>query len=291
VSAQITQVINIDDNTAPAVTGTIAPVTVEGCDATAAAAPVTTVTALEALLGITIDDACTPDASLVVTSTDATNGTCPLVITRTYTIKDLCGNSVTVTQTINVNDTKAPVLNCPPSQAFCVDAGGNYQIPVISATDNCSSNLNFSYQISGATTRDGTGTDASGLFNVGISTITWTVTDACGNPATCTTTVTINPLPTPVISGPAPVCESINDKTETYTTPYVVGHTYEWTITGPGTIISTSAQGNEIVVKWTGPGKGTITVVETITETGCKATNTYEVTINPKPTTSPITHN
>src|ERR1035437_6717743 len=49
--------------------------------------------------------------------------------------------------------------------------------------------LTITFQITGATIRNGTGNDASGIFNPGVSTITWTVTDACGNTATCTTTV------------------------------------------------------------------------------------------------------
>src|SRR5204862_55250 len=101
----------------PVVTGTPLSATVQGCDATAAAAAVTTVSALETLLGITIDDACTPDANLVVTSGEGCTGTCPLVITRTYTIKDACGNTATVIQTINVEDTQAPVVTGTPLSA------------------------------------------------------------------------------------------------------------------------------------------------------------------------------
>jgi hypothetical protein len=102
-------VINVDDNTAPVITGTIAPVTVEGCTASDASAPLTTVAGLEAL-GITINDACTPDNALTVTSTESSAGTCPVVVTRTYTITDACGNSATVTQVINVDDNTAPVI-------------------------------------------------------------------------------------------------------------------------------------------------------------------------------------
>ena len=46
----------------PAITGTIATTTIEGCVAADAPAAATTVAALEAL-GVTITDACTPDAS------------------------------------------------------------------------------------------------------------------------------------------------------------------------------------------------------------------------------------
>ena len=71
ISAAITQIINVDDNTAPAITGTIATTTVEGCVATDAPAAATTVAALEAL-GVTITDACTPDAQLIVSMTEST---------------------------------------------------------------------------------------------------------------------------------------------------------------------------------------------------------------------------
>ena len=57
-------------NTAPVITGSIAPTTVEGCVAGDATAAVTTVAELEAL-GLTITDACTVDGSLVVTHSDA----------------------------------------------------------------------------------------------------------------------------------------------------------------------------------------------------------------------------
>jgi len=80
-----------------------------------------------------------------------------------------------------------------------VISSNNYAIPLLTATDNCGSALTITYQVTGATTRSGTGTDAGGIFNLGISNITWTVTDVCGNTSTCATTVTINPKPSPII--------------------------------------------------------------------------------------------
>jgi hypothetical protein len=108
-SASVNHTINIDDNTAPVITGTMTPVTVEGCTTADAPAALTTVAALEAL-GITITDACTADANLVVTSSQTSTGTCPLVITRTYVITDACGNSASVNHTINIDDNTAPVI-------------------------------------------------------------------------------------------------------------------------------------------------------------------------------------
>ena len=114
-------------------------------------------------------------------------------------------------------------------------------------------------------------------------------TNASGCYDTQPVVVTVNPLPTPAISGPDPVCISANGVTSTYTTTNVVGHTYNWVVTG-GTI--TSGQGtNTITVSWTTAGAGTVTVTETITATGCNANAVKTVTVNAKPVTSPISHN
>jgi hypothetical protein len=103
--------------------------------------------------------------------------------------------------TVRKVDNTKPALTCPVVPAFCEVANNTYTIPLLVTSDNCSANsaLTISYSITGATTRSGTGVDASGIFNLGISTITWTVTDECGNSDTCTTTITINPEPAPII--------------------------------------------------------------------------------------------
>jgi large repetitive protein len=101
--------------------------------------------------------------------------------------------------------------------------------------------------------------------------------------------VTVNPLPVPAITGPSPVCVSATGVTSTYTTTNVAGHTYNWTVAG-GTIAG--GQGtNTITVTWTTAGAGSVSVTQTITATGCSGNNTLNVTVNPKPVTSPITHN
>lgn len=101
--------------------------------------------------------------------------------------------------------------------------------------------------------------------------------------------VTVNPLPVPAVTGPSPVCQTVGTNTSVYTTANVAGHTYNWVVTG-GTI--TAGQGtNSITVNWTTAGAGSVAVTETITASGCTATNTLNVTVNPKPVTSAITHN
>ncbi len=101
--------------------------------------------------------------------------------------------------------------------------------------------------------------------------------------------VTINPLPTPLVTGPTPVCESISGSTATYSTPNVAGNTYTWVVTG-GTI-ATGQGTNLITVIWTTPGAGSVSVTETVGAGGCSANVAKAVTITPKPVTSVITHN
>jgi hypothetical protein len=205
----------------------------------------------------------------------------------TWTITDKC-DTITVDAIYTVTPAPAVEITCPPSQTFCEVADSNYTIPAPTITDNCNRDLTITYKITGATTRSGTGTNVSGEFKVGVSTITWTVTDACGNEATCSTTITINPLPEPDITGPTPAC--VNTGTAVYTTPAVGCNTYSWTVSAGGTIIGSST-GNSITVQWTTTGTKTVTVTETMCGTGCSTTTSIDVIVTPKPITTPITHN
>ncbi len=122
------------------------------------------------------------------------------------------------------------------------------------------------------------------------TTTVYTFTPDAGQCASTTTlTITVNPLPTPTITGPTPVCQTIGTAYSTYSTLTVAGNTYNWTETG-GTIIT--GQGtNSITVNWTIVGAGSVSVAQTITATGCSANAYRPVTVNPKPITTPISHN
>jgi hypothetical protein len=99
--------------------------------------------------------------------------------------------------------------------------------------------------------------------------------------------VTINPLPDPIITGPDPTC--VNTGTVTYTVTEVGCNTYSWTVSDGGTIIGSNT-GSSIVVEWTTTGTKTVTVTETMCGTGCSKTVTKTIIVNPKPITTPITH-
>ncbi len=114
------------------------------------------------------------------------------VTSVTYTAWDPSGNSESCTFTVTVTDNQPPVLNCPSDMILCKVSNNTYTIPAMTRSDNCGI-ASTSYQVTGVTTRSGSGTNASGTFNLGISTITWTVTDVNGNVMTCATQVNIVP--------------------------------------------------------------------------------------------------
>lgn len=87
------------------------------------------------------------------------------------------------------------ITSCPTVPAFCTSNSGTYTIPSFTATSVCGV-VNYNYVISGVTVRSGNTNNASGSFNLGTSTITWTATDGIGNTSTCQTTVVVNANPT-----------------------------------------------------------------------------------------------
>lgn len=118
---------------------------------------------------------------------------CGAYTLRLTTVNNSCNN--TCVQTFNAVDTTKPVITCTSSQTYCEVPLETYTIPELVASDNCSGILNTTFIITGSTSRSGSGNNASGLFNIGVSTITWTVVDACGNTSNCSYTVTITALP------------------------------------------------------------------------------------------------
>jgi hypothetical protein len=95
--------------------------------------------------------------------------------------------------------------------------------------------------------------------------------------------VTIDALPTPVISGLSTVCASTTGVV--YSTPANAGRNYSWTVSGGS--IASGAGTNSITVNWAAAGSGTVQLTETISATGCAVTTSpYSVTINVIPALS-----
>jgi len=119
----------------------------------------------------------------------------------------------------------------------------------------------------------------------GTTTILYTVTNANGCKTASIQTVTVNPLPSPTITGKNPICK---DDTEIYTTE--AGQTnYVWNVVG-GTITPVTGGGgtsdNFVEVTWTSAGAKSISVNYT-NSFGCTAA-TSSTFVN-APTTPPPT--
>jgi hypothetical protein len=131
-----------------------------------------------------------------VTYIDVQAGSCPITITRTWTVFDAAGNSASCDQTITIDDTEAPVVDCPtagfetPSDFDLPYA--TYSIPAFDYSDNCTAQIDIliSWTLSGATTGSGTGLIPTPYqFNSGLTTVSYVFTDLCGNPTPCEFTI------------------------------------------------------------------------------------------------------
>jgi len=146
----------------------------------------------------------------------------------------------------------------------------------VTASDNCS--FTIAYALTGATTGAGTGQlPGSQLFNVGTTSLTYTVSDGI-NSSACTYTVVItSSLPSATITASSAVCSASVGNTATATT----GTLYNWSITG-GTIVGLATINP---ISYTADASGTVMLSVTVTDgNGCTAVATKSVTINPLPT-------
>lgn len=142
------------------------------------------------------------DTSPLVTYSDTTlAGSCVgnYRIQRTWTAADTCGNTSVCYQDIFVQDIEPPVfvVSCSDigDQLAEANNGAQYQHPDNSwdvvATDN-SGVLTIEAYLTGATVSGPHNTLNGVLFNEGLTTVTWTAMDDCGNSVSCSFTVTIN---------------------------------------------------------------------------------------------------
>jgi hypothetical protein len=156
----------------------------------------------------------------------------------------------------------------------------------ITATPGVPGTYNYVWTVPAGATNPGNVASFTSTVAGTYSVVITNTTTSCVS-ASASGTITVNPMPTPDIVGANSVCQSINGITEIYSTANS-GNTFTWTVVG-GTF---TGQGtNQIVVTWTTSGNGSVTVTESILNSGCTATDTLEVNVRPAPVTSPIYHN
>ena len=202
--------------------------------------------------------------------------------TGTYYIKGTLAGGCADIKPVTVTTIAAPTVVITNPAGVC--GAGTVDLTAAAVTAGSTAGLTYSYWTDAAGTVSYTTPTTAGA---GTYYIRGTLAGGCADIKPVV--VTAAPLPTPVITGPDPVCVSISGSTETYITPNAAGHTYNWVVSG-GTIAS--GQGtNQVTVSWTTAGAGSVSVTETVTAGGCQGTVVKNVTVSPKPVTSQITHN
>lgn len=120
-------------------------------------------------------------------------------ITRTWTATDDSGNTNICEQVIVVSDNAAPTCeNCPANMTVSCEAVP--ELPELNLTDNCDEAPTATVEIASDRTEDG----SCGEFSY-TETRTWTISDACGNTAQHTQTITVEDITSPELSCPPAV--------------------------------------------------------------------------------------
>jgi hypothetical protein len=116
------------------------------------------------------------------------------VVTNSFTATDASGNTASCAFTVTVSDTELPQVTCPQNITQSNDAGvcGALVTYTVSSSDNCS----------GESLNQSSGLPSGSLFPLGTTTNSFTVTDASGNTASCSFTVTVNDTEAPVANCP-----------------------------------------------------------------------------------------
>ncbi|NMH29154.1 gliding motility-associated C-terminal domain-containing protein [Flavobacterium silvaticum] len=141
---------------------------------------------------LTATDECSGE-TISATGVDVTTaGSCANSFTtiRTWTFTDSCNNTISASQTINVNDTIAPVFTFVPENttAECGDEPV-FGTPVV--TDNCIGEVTLTYADE---------TVAGSCVGSSVITRTWTATDVCNNQSTASQSITFTDTVAPVIT-------------------------------------------------------------------------------------------
>jgi hypothetical protein len=246
------------------------------------------------------DNCSTPTFSYTLTgvTTGAGNGLIPAsqvfnvgVTTVTYAATDIVGNTATCQFTVWIKRLEIPegVVTCPEDPN-----------PVTVIADNCSAQVNLDIPIIDdpcnsivSVVHDspvGTPDNPSGIYPIGITIVTWTITDNSGNTRTCTQTVVVNDLPLicpeDIIEPALPLLDyaNVNVPPPTFSST-CSGLTLTYTIElTDGTMVNSPATGINIV---TSPDRfyiGVTTITYTLTHaTGEVESCSFTVTVTSRP--------
>jgi len=179
-----------------------------------------------------------------------------------YTVSDSAGNTGTVSCSFTVQDIENPTVSCPAPVTQNTDAGSptatvTWTVPT--ANDNTAvATLTSSFNPGAA-------------FPVGTTTVTYSVADIYGNPASCSFDVTVSDNEIPVVSCPANIVQSTDTGLPTAVISWSVAVATD--NLGVASEVESIANGTVFPV-------GTTSVTRTATDvTGLVATCTFTVNV------------
>lgn len=204
----------------------------------------------------------------------------PQTLSVNYTNPSGCRAVASTPISVTVNPTQQPIITGPSSvcagttnNTYSTQAGMSNYIWSISSGGTITS---------GGTTADNTVTVTWNTPGVQIVTVNFTNSYGCTPAGASLHNVTVNPLPSPAITGPASSC--IGSAGNIYTTEPGMTN-YSWTVSPGGTVTAGGGSANNTVtVTWNTAGPQTVTVNYT-NAYGCYiATPTiYNITVNTLP--------
>ncbi len=143
------------------------------------------------------------DSEITFDDEETENADGCLVFNRTWTLLKDCGcpQIQTYVQTIIINNSEAPTLDCPDNQTVSanVNCVGRINLEALGVDANCQTGISISNNFNANTSGD------LGLINypIGRTRITFTVENECGLSSTCVTRIIVN-------DDTAPICRTPN---------------------------------------------------------------------------------
>ena len=139
----------------------------------------------------------------------------PGTTTVTFTATDSSGNSASCSVTVTVVDTTAPEITCPADVRVEQGASGVTIVPLnVTAYDLCDPNPNVT-------------SNAPDTYPLGTTNVTFTATDASGNSANCSVSVTVFDTTPPEVAIISPV-DRVTYETTSVDLIYTVNEPTKW---------------------------------------------------------------
>ncbi len=219
------------------------------------------------MTGATVAASATTDGIKYVGTKTFNNG----ITIITYTLKDSANNINSCAFSLTLNDGVKPIFtktNANLLDSIQSGCSKSLAIPPATFSDNCGTPI-LTWKMTGATVASASGQIGTYLFNGGVTTVTYTLTDSKGNTTTAAFTVTLLDKILPTITCPANLVTNTVGTACTKTigiAPPVYADnckvkTLTWTLTGVTALSSPATGINPVGVQTYKTGKTKVTYV------------------------------